>query len=1105
MTGWRTSLVGRQRELAELGDALDDAFTGRGRVLVLTGEPGIGKTRLADELTTLAAQRGALTLWGRCWEGGSLPPYWPWLQILGRLTGTAATAADLASVVPDLPPGAADESDHARFLVFDGVARLLREHSEKAPLVLVVDDLHAADAPSRLLLEFVARLVRDMQVLVVATSHTAHGLPAGSDVIDVRGLDAAGTGALLDAVAGASVAGSTAATIHDVTGGNPFFVRELARLVADDPAAVAGKLTLVVPDTVREVVRRRLTPLSASARDVLDLAAVHGRDFDANLLGVDGAAAALNEAETAGIVGREAGVTRYAFTHPILRETIYADLATDVRQALHLRVANALAAAERGDTHVAALAHHFVAAAPLADPDQVQAYVLRAGRHALAAHAYEDAVAHFTAARQLLRAHHAEDEDAACRLALELGQALAAAGDEVAAQRTYDEAVELARRVGSPDELALAVLGRAGDIPAAGVVDEHTVALLEEARRALGESHPALAARLAARLAIELYFTHELSRRDELSRGALEQAEATGDAAAIAAALYARHYALFGPHDLDGRLATATALLELATTSGDLEWALQAHWWRVSDLLEQGDIIEVDRELAVWSRLAAELRQPKHLWAPAMVRAARANLAGRIDQCEQLAYEAQAIGQAAVPENAMAYFSAQFFSVRRWQGRLAELQPVIESLVETMPQVPLWRCALAYLFSELERDIEARRELDFFADRDFVDIPRDAGWLMSISLLADVSGYLGDAAPARVLHDLMAPYRERLIVAGFGGVSHASAARCLGVTAATMGDFDRSADYFATAIAANRRAGAAAWLAHTRMDHADMLVARGAPGDDAAAVESLEDALVEFRQLGLDAFVDRVTRRLDAIDLPVDVALEVDVAAAGGTNRPMADVIRLSPTGRRPRNGALPASPPATASPGVPSATGRTGTFVRHGDYWAIGFGTESFQLRDARGLHYLAALLAQPDRDVAVVDLAGAVDATGARVPGRDAGEVLDATARAAYRRRLADLEEERDEAHRFNDGERAARADAEIDFLQRELAAAVGLGGRARRTVSSAERARVRVTKAIKTAIKRLGTESQPLGYHLSGAVHTGYVCAYRPDPADPVAWEL
>ena len=374
--------VGRVQELRELRAALEEAATRRGCLLLVTGEPGIGKSRLMEELARQLAKQSWWVLVGRCWEHGGAPAYWPWIQVV------RAAGSELEACFPGTPPAADPEA--ARFLLFDEVGRFLRKVAGAGPVLVVLDDLHAADEPSLLLLRFLAQTVADERVVLVGAYRDAeprvHEL---SDLfgdlarvgrrVPLRGLSRAEVGAYMLRVAGRSPPEAVVARVHDVTAGNPLFLGEVVRaLVAGGNLGTAeGQVTepmLRIPEELRGLIRRRLVGLSTEAVSNLKVASVIGREFELGVLqrisrlGVGRLTDALAEAVTAGIVSEDTlPPGRYAFSHELVREALYDDLPAGRRLKLHRIIGLALKEAFREDLepHFAELAHHFTRSATL--------------------------------------------------------------------------------------------------------------------------------------------------------------------------------------------------------------------------------------------------------------------------------------------------------------------------------------------------------------------------------------------------------------------------------------------------------------------------------------------------------------------------------------------------------------------------------------------------------------------------------------------------------------------------------------------------------------------------------------------------------------------
>ena len=1103
--------VGRERELAELDLGLRDALAGHGRLFLLAGEPGVGKSRLADALSMRAEAQGCRAIWGRCWEAGGAPAYWPWLQmirtylrepeavdVLARLGPGAAYIAQVVPEVhlarPGLEPLPAGDPEQVRFALFDSVATLLGRASEHRAVALVFDDLHAADPSSLQMLEFVARELRGMPLLAIGTYRDVGARPAPAvaellgrlaheaTTIPLRGLGEREVHRFVEGATGSSLPEPVVRSLHEKTGGNPFFVGELVRLLTAEGRLTAHESSpgvpppgdgVRLPEGVRHTVAQRVGLLSDPCRGLLAIASVVGREFTRTLLDRTSAApegislALLEEATAAGLVEElSPTVGRYGFSHSLVAETLYETLPAGRRAELHARVGRALESLYRAnlDAHAAELAHHFLEAGYELSEEALD-YALRAADQAAAQFAYEEAVAFYERALELLERSDPSNQVRRCALLLGLGDVLMKSGETGGARETLCAAAELARSLDTPEELARAALTLAAPYAEGGFGDEVRAILLEEALRALPDEASALRARVLARLAPELYWAHDFARADRVSAEAVAMARRLGDPETLGEALDCRHYAILGPDTLEERLELSEELLRLADGTRDGRLELRGRLWRIQDLLETGAVAAVDVEIEEHARLARALRQPGHLWVAAYLRTMRALLEGRLEEAKRLAAEAFAIGQRAqIADAAGVYYGPHLYPICRQQGGAEALEEPIRAICELYHElIPGYRVNLAGILWMLGRLEDARREYERLAKRKF-DLPRDHNWLAFQWVLVDLCTSFEDVHAAGVLSDLLRPYAARYVTAAFATCCAGSVHYPLGRLAALMARFEEAEDHFKAALEAHARIGARGLAAESQAEYAAMLLARGGPGDPERARRLVEAARATATELGWT----RVAQRCD----------ELSAAFVEG--------------GREPPS--TPAAPPAEA------------LFRLEGDYWTIRYRGESFRLRDTKGLRLIALLLARPGIELPVTELVSALEGYPPSQAGSgDAGQLLDPQAKAAYRERLAVLEEELEEARSWGDPERQAHAREEIEFLAGELARAVGLGGRDRRASSAAERARVNVRNLISRAIDRIEREDPALGHHLRATLRTGRLCSYQPGPEPPVTWTL
>jgi tetratricopeptide (TPR) repeat protein len=1078
------AFVGRRVEVETLAAMAEDARRGRGSVMLVGGEPGIGKTRLVEETADGALGSGMRVLWGSCWPGDGGPSFWPWIQVLrayGRdpeaaavLAGTAP-AGDVARLVPELFPAQAEPADQVldpdqqRFRMFDSLATVLRKAGDARPLVVVLDDLHWADPSTLAFLNFVAREVRDTRVMVIGTyreaktgpDHPLLRLPHHVRRLTLAGLSPSETGALIAATTGGNPDPHLVETTHRRTGGNPFYIREIARLLDRSEQAI--------PSTVREAVKAGLTMLSAETVGVLSAASVAGPEFEAGVMarviGSDPTAvrAILDEAVASGVVlEKQRLVGGYAFAHDLVRETLFDELGPAARAELHGSIGEAIeaSAGPKLDSRLAELAHHFVQGRP-EDRAKAVEYSIRAGRRALEQMLYAEAVEHLDRAVDV-----AEDSDRRPDLLILLGDAAVRAGQWPRATGAYVAAAEMARRLGRPEELARAALGLGSGLGGFEVrlFDQRQLDLLEEALQALPDSDSALRAWVMARLAVALSFVGSEERRVGLAREAVAMARRVGEPAALAYALGTYCDTIATPEHLEERTTASEEMVRLAREAGDRELELLAHRFRVEALFQAGDISRLDAEIEVYARLAEVLRQPLSHWYVPLFRGARALMEGRFEDSERLARQALDLGQRAQSSNArmMADYT-QLTEAFRQAGRFEDMEEQWRRFVEAFPEMASVADWIAFALATVGQgnQAKARADLERLTASGAVTALGGGGmWIVMTVFMAEVAAGVRSVPAAKVLYAALRPFGPQFVICGTAGATYGSVWRHLALLADVLGRPDEAAEHFERAIDAHRAAGALPYLAHTQREFAAMLLGRGRPEDRQRADRLLAEATETYRRLGMEPWLHRA---------------EAMTEARAGPNE-----------------------------------------FRRDGDVWTVAFAGRAVRLKDSKGLRDIAVLLRRPGTEVHCSELIAAAEGTRARAPsGRELAEVgvsegvaagseiLDQQAKEAYRRRLVELREELEEAEDGGDPERASRALEEMDFLAGELAAAFGLGGRSRKAGDPVERARKAVTERIRAAIGRAREAHPALGVHLRHSIHTGTFCSYRPEAS--IEWTL
>lgn len=871
--------VGRERVLAGLRERWERAPGGG--VVVLAGEAGVGKTRLAARFAAAAHAGGATVLHGRIDEE-TVVPYQPFVEALRHYAAHAAgpgSAADLealAPLVPELggaagsPERPAGERENRRYRLFEAVAALLGEAAAAQPLLLVIEDLQWAGRPTLLLLRHVVRRLHGSPFLVLVTLRDAEADPGGAPArlladlsreqavhrVALSGLDEAETAALVGDAA-------LARTLQGRTAGNPFFIEEMLRSLAEAPDEPPG-----VPEGVKDLVSRRLARLAPATVETLTAAAVLGRDFGLGTLEAmvarpgEELLAAVEEALRAGVVREDAEhVDRFAFGHSLVRETLYDAPAAARRARLHLRAGHALEAAGAPPGE---LAHHFFAAREVGGAEAAVAHGAEAARQAVAAHAYEEAAWHLEQALAALILARPDDALARAELLTALGDVRWQAS-EPGARTAFEEAAELARRREAPDALARAVLGAGGRFYMPTALDEPYIARLEEALAALGNADGPLRARLLARLAEHLALADAGDRAARLGEEAVAMARRGGDEGALASALMGRHAALLDIEHAEERLRVIDEALAIAERLDAGELAALAHHWRIYDLVELGDIEETARSYARLEALARELHQPLYSHATLAWRGVAAHLNGHFDEAERIARESLRIAEAAGAPEARAFFLSQLFAVRREQGRLGELAEPLERLARAEGPVGVsWRATLPFILVEAGELERARVAYDAVAADDFAGVPGSLFRLTGLVCLAEACAALGDAEGAETLRAALEPHADRLVQTGFSGC-WGSVRRFLGVLAATAGRADEARAHLEAALDRHRALEAPGLVARTQCDLGELLLGLGERERGLELLAAAGAAAAELGMAGLSARADVSGTRLGAL------------------------------------------------------------------------------------------------------------------------------------------------------------------------------------------------------------------------------------------------
>lgn len=843
VAGERGFFAGREHERDLLQRRWKDATTGHRQVVLVGGEPGVGKTRLVSELALDAHDEGAVVLFGRCDEE-LLLPYQPFVEAFTHLVATiddevlrahvAASRGELARLVPelarrvpDLPLPAQADGEAERALFFAAAVDLLTRATDEAPVVLILDDLHWAAKPTLLLLRQLLRATEYRMLLIAATyrdteldrAHPLAGMladlrrEAGVERVSLSGLDADAVFALVEAAAGeatglAGRALADAVTRH--TEGNPFFVTEVLRHLVESGAVYRRDDRWVydrpveqlgIPEGVKEVVGRRLSRLSDEANAVLAAAAIVGPEFDLDIVEtIHGADPldALDAAVQANVIDEVSGaIGRYRFAHALVRQTLESELSSARRVRLHRAVMDAIEQRHGDDldAHLPALALHACEAARAGDVRKAAEYSLRAAEQALDRLAFEDAIAIADRGLEVLQLDDNVDRLLRAQLNLVSADSMSYLGDGPGTYARADRALEDARAVGADVVFALAAQVRTR-YPVVGQPDDVAIAACQEGLRRLGDGNPRLRSQLLSALAWQAH-ADDREARVRLAHEAKVLADESGDFLTRAENSLALRQAWYGSANLDEFETMTSEALRDARQASNPWWELQALNGVILLHLARGDHTSTKATMELAQQLTDALHSTWFDATLSYLRAMLATIAGDWEQAEQ--HAADSLGDNS-SVNALNTYAAQVLALRYEQGRLDEIVPMIEATAAQMQSIPAFTVALAVSYIEVGRPDEARPLHATLAADGYRALREDMNWGVQLAWCAELCGQLDDTAAAAVLLPKLQPFSGQMILTAGAITIPGAADRFLGILYSVFGQPEHADRAFAVAV-----------------------------------------------------------------------------------------------------------------------------------------------------------------------------------------------------------------------------------------------------------------------------------------------------------------
>lgn len=899
--------VGRENELKTIVQAVEDSLSGRGRIIALSGEAGIGKTCTANIAEEIASAKGIKTFSGYCHEYAGAPPYWPWIQLLREWVESSSeealralpkdTLSIISGLLPELntilkeppPPIEVQSDDIARFKLFDALTSLWKKSSTDSPIMLVIDDLHWADISSLKMLEFFSREISRSPILLMVTfreseisrTHPLSDILAeisrsvGYHRIDLTGLSLVEASQYFAIVTGELLPSAKVNHIYDRTEGNPLFLSEMARYFQrEDIRAGVGHQALnsdsfPLPQGIQEVIGRRLNQISVDSNTMLKLASVIGNRFNLSLLNalcrkepvLNNLEGLLDEALNCHVLTMTNEPQQYQFSHALIRDTLYGEISLSQRNALHNQIADYLEGQCRGeeDDRLIPLAHHYAASLPNGDKDKTLHYSELAGRQSDKMLAFEEAANFYQTALDLISPSPANRR---FTLFLRQGESLLNAGESLKSMQAFRNALDIASALECFPEVARAAILFEEASWRTGMPGKVAVNLLRHAYNLLDDQNSLLQVSVLSSLTRALIFTGDLEASHIVNFKAEKMARELGDESSLVFVLLSGMAARWGPERLTSRLTAAREAIGLAKELGEKKRLVDLAGWYMFDLMEAGDTSEAKKMYELQEQLARQLHQPYWIYVGRIFQATYALFHGRLHESETLAVQAMDMGGQLTGQDVAGVFGLQIFNVRREQGRLKEIETVVTEFLSNTSMEQTWKPGLAVLYAELDKYELAQKEFGEMSADNFAAIPRDALWPGCITYLAEVCVYLQDRGAAAALRNFLLPHDGYNIVVGAFTACHGAAARLIGMLEALMELWDEAERHFNSAIEMNDRQGAKPWLAHSQYEYARMLLKRDAEGDRNKASQMLLSSQMIASELGMQNLDQRIKQCL---------------------------------------------------------------------------------------------------------------------------------------------------------------------------------------------------------------------------------------------------